>query len=165
MTAAESGKNRRTASLLLLVLLAGVALVPAHAKDMALVANKGGGIDTITMADLIKACKAQTNRWPDGKPVSVVLRDPTSPEMKLLVDKVYGTTPEAVQELIRTANHDRANRPAIIVANSDEDVIRKVASLPGSLGLVDVYSITGAVTVVKIGGKLPLEPGYPLHGN
>jgi len=28
-----------------------------------------------------------------------------------------------------------------------------------------VYSISGGVTVVKVGGKLPLEPGYPLHGN
>ena len=35
----------------------------------------------------------------------------------------------------------------------------------GAVGLVDVYSITGAVKVVKIGGKLPLESGYPLHGN
>jgi hypothetical protein len=31
--------------------------------------------------------------------------------------------------------------------------------------LVDVYSITGGVNVLKIGGKLPLEPGYSLHGN
>jgi len=28
-----------------------------------------------------------------------------------------------------------------------------------------VYAITSGVAVVKIGGKLPLEPGYPLHGN
>jgi len=33
------------------------------------------------------------------------------------------------------------------------------------VGLVDVYAITGGVTVVKVGGKLPLEPGYALHGN
>jgi hypothetical protein len=30
---------------------------------------------------------------------------------------------------------------------------------------VDVYSINGGINVLKIGGKLPLEPGYPLHGN
>jgi hypothetical protein len=33
------------------------------------------------------------------------------------------------------------------------------------VGLVDVYSINGGVTVLKVGGKLPLEPGYALHGN
>jgi hypothetical protein len=40
-----------------------------------------------------------------------------------------------------------------------------VESMPGAVGLVDVYSITGSVSVVKIGGKLPLESGYQLHGN
>jgi len=30
---------------------------------------------------------------------------------------------------------------------------------------VDVYAINSSVEVIKIGGKLPLEPGYPLHGN
>jgi hypothetical protein len=67
--------------------------------------------------------------------------------------------------LISAANHSRTDRPAIIVTNSDEEVIRKVESVPGAVGLVDVYSITGTVKVVKIGGKLPLEAGYPLHGN
>jgi hypothetical protein len=40
-----------------------------------------------------------------------------------------------------------------------------VESTPGAIGLVDIYSITGAVQVIKIGGKLPLESGYLLHGN
>ena len=31
--------------------------------------------------------------------------------------------------------------------------------------LVDVYAINSSVDVIKIGGKLPFEPGYPLHGN
>jgi hypothetical protein len=44
-------------------------------------------------------------------------------------------------------------------------VVKKVESLSGAVGVVDVYSISGGVTVVKVGGKLPLEPGYPLHGN
>jgi ABC-type phosphate transport system substrate-binding protein len=70
-----------------------------------------------------------------------------------------------VGELISTANHGRANHPAIVMANSDEDLVNKVASLPGAVGVVDVYAINSSVTVVKVAGKLPLEPGYLLHGN
>ncbi len=148
-----------------LVLLASALVTPAHAKDLALISNKSGGVDSISMADLVKVCKGQTARWPDGKPVTVIIREPGSPDMKLMVDKIYGVTVEELRDLISTANHGRANHPAIIVVSSDEDVIRRVQSAPGTVGLVDVYSITGAVTVVKIGGKLPLEAGYPLHGN
>jgi hypothetical protein len=52
-----------------------------------------------------------------------------------------------------------------VLASSDEDLLNKVASLPGAVGVVDVYSINSSVAVVKLGGKLPLEPGYLLHGN
>jgi hypothetical protein len=70
-----------------------------------------------------------------------------------------------VKALIVNANHSRANHPAIVVVESDEAVLKKVESVPGAVGLVDVYSISGGVTVLKVSGKLPLEPGYALHGN
>ena len=40
-----------------------------------------------------------------------------------------------------------------------------IALLPGAVGVVDVYSINSSVVVMKIAGKLPMEPGYLLHGN
>jgi hypothetical protein len=55
--------------------------------------------------------------------------------------------------------------PAIMMVDSDEELVNKVASIPGAVGVVDVYSINSGVAVVKIAGKLPLEPGYLLHGN
>jgi len=119
----------------------------------------------MTLPDLVKVCKAQSNRWPDGKPVTFIMRAPSAPEMKILLEKVYELPEAEVKELITTANHGRVNHPAIMVAQSDEDLVDKVASIPGAVGVVDVYAINSSVAVVKIAGKLPLEPGYLLHGN
>jgi ABC-type phosphate transport system substrate-binding protein len=137
----------------------------AAAKDIALISNKGNHTDTISLPDLVKICKGQTNHWPDSKPVTLVIRDPGSAEMKLVLQKIYEMPKEDVVALIASANHDRQNHPAIVVADSDEGVVKKVESTPGAVGLVDVYAITGGVIVVRVGGKLPLEPGYVLHGN
>lgn len=143
-----------------------MCVAPAsYAKDLALIANKGGALTEITMADLVKICKAQMNRWPDGKPATFVMRNPTSSDAKIVVEKIYASSPDAVTGLIATANHERTNHPAIIVVASDDELVKRVASTPGAVGLVDVYAINSSVAVVKIGGKLPLEPGYPLHGN
>jgi len=149
--------------MLTLLLLSGATV--ALAKDIALIANKGGSVSVLTMPELVKLCKAQTSRWPDGKSVTLVVRDPASPEMKMVLEKIYSTTPEAVNELIATANHGRMNHPAILVVSSDEELVKKVAGTPGAVGLVDVYAINSSVDVIKIAGKLPFEPGYPLHGN
>jgi hypothetical protein len=137
----------------------------ASARDLALVSNKSNAMGAITLTDLVKVCKAQTNRWPDGKPVTFVMRSPSVPEMKVVLEKVYGMSDSEVNGLIVASNHGRPTHPAIVVATSDEDLVNKVASLPGAVGVVDVYSINSSVAVIKVGGKLPLEPGYILHGN
>ncbi len=144
-------------------LAAGVSL--ASARDLALVSNKTNAVNAITLSDLVKVCKAQTNRWPDGKPVTFIMRAPSDPEMKMLLEKVFALPESDVKDLISTANHGRTNHPAILIVDSDEDLVNKVASIPGAVGVVDVYAINSSVSVVKVGGKLPLEPGYLLHGN
>jgi hypothetical protein len=144
-------------------LTASVSL--AAARDLALVSNKTNSVSAITIPDLVKVCKGQTIRWPDGKPVTFIMRNPSVPEMKFFLEKVYEVPEAQVKELIATANHGRMGHPAIMIVDSDEDLVNKVASLPGAVGVVDVYAINSSVAVVKLAGKLPLEPGYLLHGN
>jgi len=150
---------------LAIVLFLTSAATLALAKDVALVAKKGTAVNAVTMPDLLKLCKAQTSHWPDGKSVTLVMRDPSSADMKMVLEKVYGMTSAAVSDLIASANHGRAGHPAIVVVTSDDEIVHKVASTPGAVGLVDVYAINSSVDVMKVGGKLPFEPGYPLHGN
>ena len=148
-----------------ILLFCALSVPLATARDLAVVSNKSNSLSAITVPDLVKVCKAQTNRWPDGKPVTLIMRAPSSPEMKLFLEKVYELSEAQVQELIATANHGRANHPAIMIVTSDDDLVNKVASIPGAVGIVDVYAINSSVAVVKVAGKLPLEPGYLLHGN
>jgi len=151
--------------ILIAILFVAASVSLASARDLAVVSNKSNGITTITLPDLVKVCKAQTNRWPDGKPVTLIMRAPSDPEMKLFLEKIYELPESQVKDLIVTANHGRMNHPAIMIVESDEDLVNKVASIPGAVGVVDVYAINSSVAVVKLAGKLPLEPGYLLHGN
>jgi hypothetical protein len=137
----------------------------AAARDLAVVSNKTNALSGLTLSDLVKVCKAQVNRWPDGKPVTFIMRAPSTPEMRVLVEKVYAMPDTDISNLIASANHGRANHPAIMIVGSDDELLNRVASIPGSVGIVDVYAINSSVSVVKVAGKLPLEPGYLLHGN
>jgi hypothetical protein len=135
------------------------------ARDLAVVSNKANTASALAQTDLVKVAKGEMGRWPDGKPVTFIMLAPSTPEMKILLEKVYEQSAAQVSELISTANHGRSNHPAIVIVDSDEDLVNRVASMPGAVGVVDVYAINSSVTVVKIAGKLPLEPGYLLHGN
>jgi len=146
-----------------LFLAASVSL--AAARDLALVSNKSNAISVITLPDLVKIARGQTNHWPDGKSVTLIMRAPSTPEMKLFLEKVYEVPESQVKEIIASANHGRMGHPAVMIVETDEDLVNKVASIPGAIGVVDVYAINSSVAVVKLAGKLPLEPGYLLHGN
>lgn len=141
------------------------AVASAAARDLAIISNKVNGISALTLPDFVKVCKGQTSRWPDGKSVTFIVRAPASAEMKVVLEKIYELPESDVKELIAAANHGRAGHPAIMIVESDEDLVNKVASIPGAVGIVDVYSINSSVAVVRLAGKLPLEPGYLLHGN
>ena len=127
------------------------------ARDIAAVVSKASPVKAMTLADLIKMVKT-TRKWPDGKPVTLVMKDPGSAGMKLVLQKVFGMSADEAKALVA------ANKQSFLLVDSDAAVVKTVASIPNSLGLLDIYSITGAVSVVKIDGKSPLEPGYVLHG-
>jgi len=150
-----------------IIILGFILLVSATAtaRDLAVISNRSNAIQELTLPELAKVCKGQTTRWPDGKPVTFIMMAPAASDMRPLVQKVYETSPSDIDDLIHAANHERKNHPAVVVVSSPEAVVQQVESTPGAVGVVDVYSITSGVTVLKVGGKLPLQPGYALHGN
>jgi ABC-type phosphate transport system substrate-binding protein len=79
--------------------------------------------------------------------------------MQLLLRKVLNMNPDQAHAFIQ------AHKGSIVVADSDTAVIRFVASNRGAIGVIDLYSLTKDVNVLKVDGKLPVEQGYLLRGN
>lgn len=129
------------------------------AKQLAVVTDTANTTANLTTAELIKLFTAQTHSWADGKQVTIVLRDPTSSDMELVLRKILNMTPVQARAFIQ------AHKSAVVVADSDDAVLRFVSSNRGAIGIIDLYSLTKDVSVVKIDGKLPVEQGYLLRGN
>jgi hypothetical protein len=144
----------RAAVFLLLISLA----VHCSAKQLAVIVEKGNTTKGLASADLAQILKAQTRTWPDGSSITVVILDPGSPDMQIAIERLYQISPQELKTLV--ASH----RGSMVIATSAEDLLHIVGSTRGAIGLVDVYSITHDVKVLKIDDKLPLEAGYLLRG-
>jgi ABC-type phosphate transport system substrate-binding protein len=141
------------------ILLAAVLICSAaQATQLAVVVDKANATASLSSADLAKILKLTNPKWPDGKPVVLVLRGVPGPEMQLALQKLSNMSGDQVKDLL--ASH----KSSILVVNSEQDVLKSVSTIPGAIGLVDVYSLTSGVNVLKVDGKLPLEPGYLLRG-
>ena len=132
------------------------------AKNMALVVAAGSKLSDVPLADLTKFCKGVQKAWPDGKSFVLVMKDPEAPEMRVVVQKLFGASPGDVRAVIAKLNEAR---PFVKIVASDEDLLRTVESTPGAVGVLDVYSINSAVKVLRVDGKLPFDVGYVLKGN
>jgi ABC-type phosphate transport system substrate-binding protein len=143
------------------MLLLWVVSLPCalQAKQFAIVADKANTTSNLTASELVKIFNARNRNWPDGKAITVVMRDPSSADMQLVLRKLMNMTAEQAHAFVL------AHRGAIMVAESDDAVLRFVSTSPGAIGVVDLYSLTQDVNVVKIDGKLPVEQGYLLRGN
>lgn len=124
-----------------------------------MVTDAANPVSDLTTAELLKIFNAHTSTWPDGKTIKIVVRDPSSPDMHLVARKLLSMTPEQAQAFLQS--HSRT----MVVANSDDAVVKFVSTTRGAIGIIDLFSITKDIKVLKVDGKLPVEQGYVLRGN
>ena len=129
------------------------------AKQIAVIVNKENATQALTAAELTKIFKCDTRKWANGGTITVVVRDPASPEMELLLSNIYKISPDELRIFIA------AHHGSVVVVDSNEAMLKAVETIPGAIGLIDVFRITQEVKVLKIDGKLPVEYGYLLRGN
>jgi hypothetical protein len=161
MYARLSGKLLRTMAVLCFAALFAVAAAPA-VKNMAVVTSAASKLSGISLADFAKFCKGTTKAWPDGKSFTIVMKNPDDPEMRSVLQKLFGGTPAEARAAIAKLNE---SRQVVKVVESDEELLRTVQATPGAIGVVDVYAINSSVKVLRVDGKLPFDIGYPLKGN
>jgi hypothetical protein len=155
------GSCLKLAAVLSAVSVLAHSSVPA-AKNMAIVVSAGSKITDVPLAELTKLCKGLQKAWPDGKPFTLVMKDPESPEMRTVVQKLFGAAPGDVKSIIAKLNEARM---VVKIVESDEELLRMVGATPGAVGILDVYSINSSVKVLRVDGKLPFDLGYVFKGN
>ena len=123
---------------------------------MAVVVNKDNNVGEVASAHLAKILRLEVKKWHDGKDVILVLHRNSSGEMATL-ERLNKMSASELKSFIAT------HQSSITTVESDEDVLKRVESTEGAIGLVDVRSINDQVNVVRVDGKLPMEDGYLPH--
>jgi ABC-type phosphate transport system substrate-binding protein len=150
----------RTVSATIFLLLAAVGA--AFATDFAVIVNPANPAKIMALADLGKIFKGKTSTWANGRNVTIFLREPSTASMKFVIEKVMGVDVEQGKTILSDPTRKSASQ--VVFLNSDEEIVKAVETNPTAVGIVDVYSITGGVKVIKIDEKQPFDPGYVLKG-
>jgi ABC-type phosphate transport system substrate-binding protein len=133
-----------------------VSFAPCFAHHMAVIVNKDNATGNVSSAHLARILRVEIKKWTDGKNVVLILHKDSAGETETLqrLNKM-----SAVELKMFLAAH----KDSIMFVDTDADVLKMVQAEPGAIGMVDVRSVDGSITVVKVDGKLPMESGYLPH--
>jgi len=128
----------------------------------AIVVHKDTDIDNLSLSELRNIFLANQQFWPDRKRIILLVRAPKSDERDFVLNTIYQMD-EAQFRQYWIAKMFRAEVPrGPKIVFSTDMMMELVIAIPGSISFVNADEITDDVKVVRIDGKLPSDPGYPL---
>lgn len=147
---------------LTLTALAAPAVMLAAEDDLAVVINKANSAKNLTKSQLRKLVLGEQGSWPGGAKVTVVLRDPGTPERDGVLRSVCRMSNDDFNEYLKHADFNSETGGAPKVASSDAAVRQMVASTPGAVGFLPVGEVNDSVKVVSVDGMTAGGSGYAI---
>jgi ABC-type phosphate transport system substrate-binding protein len=157
------------AKIAVLVLMFGMSAVgcasaaSAPSGDVAIVANPDVPVDDLTLAEVRKIFKGDRQFWAGNARITLLVRAPVARERDVVLKTIYRMTEAEFRQywISKVFRAEAVSGPKIVY--STEMTVDLVSKIPGCIGFVDAAQIPKNVKVIKTDGRLPGEPGYPLH--
>jgi ABC-type phosphate transport system substrate-binding protein len=156
----------RCATGALLLTLLGVVPRTARAQDaepLAIVVNRSNPLSEISLADLRRVFRGQRTRWSNGRRVTLVMRDPGTPERSAILQSLYGLDESEYRRTYLQAVFSGEATDAPKTLASTNGVLRFVYNVPGAIGYVRARDVGPSVKTLRVDGRMPGEPGYRLE--
>jgi ABC-type phosphate transport system substrate-binding protein len=136
---------------------------PPPAPALAIVVNRSNPVDNLSFSDLRRIFMLDTQSWPHGRKITVVLRDKGQPERAEAIRIICALSERDYEKhiLFRTFQGRVNIGPRAI--QSAPTMLRFVYNAPGAIGYVNADEVDASVKLLRIDGALPDEPSYPVR--
>ena len=135
---------------------------PAEA-DVAVIVNPNNPVNNLTLSELRQIYLGERQYWKASSPVVLLMRSPGSREREVILRVVFQMTEQRYTQywVAKVMRAEASDPPASLFSYGI--VQEGVRGNPGAIGYVNMNDVRSGVKVVRIGGLLPGEPGYPLQ--
>lgn len=152
-----------------LVLLVSAAVVrgqspaaPAPASDVSVVVSAANPISDLSLSDLRGMLTGERRFWKGNVQVRLALRAPGTRERDRVITGLLQLGNAQFEAIWRAKifRGEAVEGPRLML--SDALACQYVREYPGALSIIASRNVEPGLKVLKIEGKLPGEPGYPL---
>ena len=132
-------------------------------RPLAIVVNRSVPENNLSFTELRRIFLGEQQFWPDRSKVTLLVRAPTAYERSMVLDRIYRMDEDRFRQywIGKMFRAEVAAGPKIVY--SSEMALNLVSAIRGSITFIPLSAVTPEVKVLRIDGKLPSEPGYPLQ--
>ena len=129
----------------------------------AFVVNRANPVDDLTLAELRRIFLFDRQTWPNGRKITVVLREKGQPERGEVIRRLCSMSEAEYDShiLFQTFRGSIGWGPRSIASASA--MLRFVFNVVGAIGYVPANQVDDTTKVLRIDGLLPADPRYPLR--
>jgi phosphate transport system substrate-binding protein len=133
------------------------------APPLAVFVHPSNPVDSLTLGELRRIFLLDTQTWPHGRKITVVLREKGQPERSDAIRLICGVSEREYdrQVLFRTFQGSVNIGPRSI--QSAAAMLRFVHSAPGAIGYANADEVDATVKLLRVDGVGPDDPRYPLR--
>ncbi len=146
-----------------LIALTGASANSARVQeDLAIIVNKSNPVENISLADLRKIFLAERSRWPNGRKVTIVMREQGRAERSAALKLIYRMREQDFNRYFLNIKFtgEALEEPKLLA--SSDGMIKFVFNVPGAIGYARASEVDSSVKVLRIDGLAPGQPGYKL---
>jgi len=154
----------------LMFVVAAAPLARVHASGqavpvpaLAIIVHASNPVENLSFSELRRIFMLDTQTWPHGRKITVVLREKGQAERADAIRLICGLSEGDYDKhiLFRTFQGSVNIGPRSI--QSAPAMLRFVYSAPGAIGYVAADQVDATVKTLRIDGALPGDPRYPLR--
>ena len=136
--------------------------IAAPRASLAIIVNTQNPVDALSLDDLRRMLLGEVTRWPDGRKITIAMRDAGQPERDAVLRLVCRMSDQDFTRYLLQATFRGELQSAPKVLDTPTGVRRFVFNVPGAIGYVRGDEVDGSVKVLKITGAVPDDPAFGL---
>ena len=127
------------------------------------IVNKSNPVENLSSAALRKILTSERTRWPDGHKITVVMMERGREERIVVLHSICRMNEDDYSRYLLHAEFTGQTQTSSKELATGRGVVKFVSFVPAAIGYTRLDDLDETVKVVKVDGKAPREPGYPIR--
>jgi ABC-type phosphate transport system substrate-binding protein len=135
----------------------------AQAEPLVIVVNRSNPADNLTYSELRNIFLGSRSHWPNGRRITLVMRDPGEPERNVILRDVCNMTEDQMKTHFIHGLFTGEILVSPKVLSTPFGVRRFIFNVPGAIGYLRLRDVDDSVKVLRVDDLLPDDKRYKLH--